>query len=144
MNNELISIWNRLPSQEKMAFGDTYISHDTNLRAWDKPFNELSPLKQKRVLDSVEDFSKVKFHGVIGSGVDTKLTFNRQRYDIGQQIKEIRKAAGITQEQLAGMCGLRQQHIARIEAGKHSFGIDQYLTIIQKLGYEIEFKKAAK
>ena len=58
-------------AQEKMAMGDHYISHETNLKAWDKPFYELSPLKQKRVLQSIEDFSKLSFHGIIGSGIGT-------------------------------------------------------------------------
>ena len=70
-NDELIAIWNELPAQEKMAMGDHYISQETNLKAWDKQFYELSPLKQKRVLQSIEDFSKVSFHGIIGSGINT-------------------------------------------------------------------------
>ena len=68
-NDELITIWNNLHAQEKMAMGDHYITHETNLKAWNKPFSELSKLKQKRVLQSVEDFSKVKNHGIIGSGI---------------------------------------------------------------------------
>lgn len=139
-----IAIWNDLPAQEKMAFGDRYITHETNLKAWDKEFDKLSPLKQKRVLQSVEQFAKIKNHHVVGSGIETDLTFNRGRYDIGQLIKKIREEDGFTQEQLAEMCGLRQPHIARIEAGKHSFGIDQYLNIIDKLGYKVELRKAVK
>lgn len=68
-NDELITIWNNLPAQEKMAMGDHYITHETNLKAWNKPFADLSKLKQKRVLQSVEEFSKVKNHGIIGSGI---------------------------------------------------------------------------
>ena len=144
MTDKNINIWNKLSSQEKMAFGNQYITHETNLKAWDKEYKELSPLKQKRVLQSVEEFSKIKNHMLIGSGIDTELTFNRGRYDIGQCIKKIREEEGLTQEQLSEMCGLRQPHIARIEAGKHSFGIVQYLNIIDKLGYQIELRKAVK
>jgi len=83
--NELIAIWNELPSQEKMAMGDRYITHETNLRAWDKQFDELSPLKQKRVLQSIEDFSKLSFHGIIGSGIDTN-TLEVNRFKNGERI----------------------------------------------------------
>jgi len=68
---EKIKTWNELPSHEKVAMGDHYITHESNLKAWDKPYEELSPLKQKRVIQNIEDFSKVKFHGIIGSGIDT-------------------------------------------------------------------------
>ena len=66
---ELIECWNNLPPQEKMAMGEQYIIHETNLKAWDKPFEQLSKLKQKRVLQRIEEFAKVRFHGVIGSGI---------------------------------------------------------------------------
>ena len=63
MNNEQkISIWNNLPSYEKRAMGDHYITHGSNLEAWNKEFNELSILKQERVLQYVEKFSKIKDH----------------------------------------------------------------------------------
>ena len=68
-NAELIDIWNNLPSQEKMAMGNHYITHETNLKTWDKPFDGLSKLKQKRVLQSVEEFSKLDFHSTIGQGI---------------------------------------------------------------------------
>lgn len=139
--DELVAIWNELPAQEKMAMGSLYITHETNLRAWDKSFHELSPLKQTRVIQSVEEFVKISNHCMLGSGIDTTLTFHRTRYDLGQSIKSIRENEGLTQEDLAERCGLKQPHIARIEAGKHSFGIDQYLDIINKLGYSIELKK---
>lgn len=66
---ELIESWNNLSPEEKMAMGDQYIIHETNLKAWDKPFDQLSKLKQKRVLQRIEEFAKVRFHGVIGSGI---------------------------------------------------------------------------
>ena len=62
------------------------------------------------------------------------------RYDFGNSIKVLREEKGITQEKLAEMVGLKEPHIARIEAGKHSFGIDQYLSIIKELGYILEVK----
>ena len=111
-NDELITIWNELPSQETMAMGDHYISHETNLKAWDKPFYELSPLKQKRVLQSIEDFSKVSFHGIIGSGIDTN-TLEVNKFKNGERIfyeneifKAMKKELKITNSDIAEITGL--------------------------------------
>jgi HTH-type transcriptional regulator/antitoxin HipB len=62
------------------------------------------------------------------------------RVEFGDCIRSLREKKGITQEKLAEMAGLKQPHIARIEAGKHSFGIDQYLSIIKELGVFLEIK----
>ena len=59
-----IAKWNNLPDYEKRAMGDHFITHASNLEAWNKPFDELSPLKQKRVLQYIESFSKVKDHNI--------------------------------------------------------------------------------
>ena len=111
-NDELIAIWNELPSQEKMAMGDHYIAHETNLKAWDKQFDELSPLKQKRVLQSIEDFSKVSFHGIIGSGINTN-TLEVNQFKNGERIfsenelfKAMKKELKITNSDIAEITGL--------------------------------------
>lgn len=62
------------------------------------------------------------------------------RVELGKCIKSLRERKGITQKKLAEMVGLKQPHIARIEAGKHSFGIDQYFSIIKELGVFLEIK----
>ena len=60
-----IDTWNNLPKREKMAMGDHYITHESDLNAWNKPFDQLSELKKERVLQSIEEFSKVKDHKLI-------------------------------------------------------------------------------
>ena len=45
--------WNKLTDNEKMSFGDRWITHDSNLKAWCKPFEELSELKKERVKKSL-------------------------------------------------------------------------------------------
>jgi hypothetical protein len=82
--SELIQIWNTLPAQEKMAFGTRYITHETDLRAWDKNYEELSPLKQQRVLSAVETFADVNNHCVIGSGISTD-TLEKNKFKNGKR-----------------------------------------------------------
>lgn len=111
-NDELITIWNELPSQEKMALGDRYITHETNLRAWDKPFEELSPLKRERVLRDIESFSQIKFHNVIGSGINTN-TLEVNQFKNGERIfsndelfRAMKKELKITNSDIAEITGL--------------------------------------
>lgn len=66
---QLIEKWNALTGTQKAELGDRYITHDTNLRAWVKPFNELSPLKQKRVLQSMANPNLLLPGIMIGTGL---------------------------------------------------------------------------
>lgn len=67
--DELINLWNNLPAQEKIAYGDHWIVNESHLSAWNKPFAELSKLKQERVLQNIESFSQIKDHSIRGSSL---------------------------------------------------------------------------
>ena len=60
------------------------------------------------------------------------------RYRIGMKITAIRKAAGLTQLQLAEKCGMAQPNIARIENGTYATSIDVLSRIAEALGKRIE------
>lgn len=62
-----------------------------------------------------------------------------ERLRIGRRIAEMRKEQGLTQTQLAEQCGLQQAHIARIETGKFSVGIDTLAQIADALNAKVEF-----
>ena len=62
-----------------------------------------------------------------------------ERLRIGQRIAELRKERGLTQTQLAERCGLQQAHIARIEAGRYSVGLDTLAQIADVMGMKIDF-----
>lgn len=71
---------------------------------------------------------------------ETKKTSGRgERLRIGQRIAELRKEQGMTQTQLAERCGLQQAHIARIEAGRYSVGLDTLAQIADAMGMKIDF-----
>ena len=59
-----IKIWDNLSSNEKMSFGERFITHESNLKVWDKLFNDLSELKKQRVISKIESFSKIEDHCV--------------------------------------------------------------------------------
>ena len=64
---------------------------------------------------------------------------NSERLRIGQRIAELRKEQGMTQTQLAERCGLQQAHIARIETGRYSVGLDTLAQIADAMGMKIDF-----
>lgn len=74
-----------------------------------------------------------------------------ERLRIGRRIAELRREyiwpdnteeqphIGMTQAQLAEHCGLQQAHIARIETGRYSVGLDTLAQIAEALGTRIDF-----
>jgi len=70
---------------------------------------------------------------------DITEVFHRVR--IGDRIKELREAAGLSQRELADKCELKQPNIARIETGRYSTGIDVLSKIADALGVKLDFVK---
>lgn len=63
----------------------------------------------------------------------------KERLRIGRRIAEIRKEQALTQAQVAERCGLQQAHIARIETGRYSVGLDTLALIADAMGMKIDF-----
>ena len=63
---------------------------------------------------------------------------NDHRKRIGQRIREIRELS-LTQQELADRTGIQRCHIARIEAGRYSVGLDTLEKIAGALGREVDF-----
>ena len=61
-----------------------------------------------------------------------------KRQEIGRRIAHLRTACGFTQRQLAAKCNLEQSHIARIERGKFSVGLDTLTAIAEALEKEVK------
>lgn len=59
----------------------------------------------------------------------------------GQRIAQVRKQHGMTQQQLADAVGVSREHIARIEAGKYSVGLDILVKVAKALSMELDFVK---
>lgn len=62
-------------------------------------------------------------------------------YEIGQQIKTLREAKKITQEQLAVKCGISRVTLGKVERGElGNTSVKTLDIILASLGLEIEFK----
>ena len=80
-------------------------------------------------------------------GAAATLPFNKskgtmskeeERQRIGQRIADLRKAKGMTQQDLADVTGNQRNHISRIESGKYSVGFDTLQAIAEALGGTID------
>ena len=63
----------------------------------------------------------------------------QERQRIGQHIAQLRKEQGMTQKDLADRVEMQRAHIARIEAGRYSVGLDTLTAIGQALGKRLAF-----
>lgn len=66
------------------------------------------------------------------------MNYEKERQRIGRRIADLRKTRGLTQVQLAERCGMHQGHIARIELGKYSVGLDTLANISSALQCRID------
>ncbi len=57
---------------------------------------------------------------------------------LGERIRELRKAKGLTQEQLAELVGVEPRHISRVEGGYSSPSIERLARIAEILDVPIK------
>jgi DNA-binding XRE family transcriptional regulator len=81
-----------------------------------------------------------KRHGVIGSKERTDFEIKAKSFAIGEMIKEERKLAQLTQEQLADKVGAKKSYISRIENGHSDIQLSTLYKLIEfGLGRKITF-----
>ncbi len=60
--------------------------------------------------------------------------------DLGVYIRQIRKNAGLTQTDAAGLCGVSIPFFNAVENGKGTAQFDKVLHVCQQLGIKLEVK----
>jgi transcriptional regulator with XRE-family HTH domain len=61
--------------------------------------------------------------------------------ELGLLVAQLRNEKGITQLQLSELTGIKRENINRLEAGKHSTGIEILSKVVEVLGYEVKIIK---
>lgn len=65
--------------------------------------------------------------------------------DLGAEVKALREAAGLTQEEVASRVGMRQEALSRFERGRgNDFSAAKLLRLAQALGSDLQLVAAAK
>ena len=57
---------------------------------------------------------------------------------IGQKVKDLRKLAGLTQEELAVRSGVGLRFVRELEQGKHTVRADKVDQVLALFGYHLE------
>lgn len=65
------------------------------------------------------------------------MTKEENRIRIGQDIAELRKQRGMTQQDVSDATAILRPHIARVELGKYNFGFDTLQAIADALDADI-------
>ena len=58
--------------------------------------------------------------------------------DVGSRIKSLRKKKGLTQTELAVLCGFDRTYLSRIEKGKQNLTLETLFLICEKLSISIK------
>lgn len=69
---------------------------------------------------------------------------NSPRADVVRQLKEVRKAEGMTQEHLAELVGTKKSNISRLESGRYNPSLDFLVKVADGLGRQISMKVLTK
>lgn len=57
--------------------------------------------------------------------------------DLAKEIKEMRKAAGLTQNDVSKRAGVGLRFVRELEQGKHTVRLDKVKQVLDLLGYEL-------
>ncbi len=69
---------------------------------------------------------------------------NSPRAEVVRQLKEVRKAEGMTQEHLAELVGTKKSNISRLESGRYNPSLDFLVKVADGLGKQITVKVLSK
>ena len=65
---------------------------------------------------------------------------NATREEVAQQLREVRKSQGMTQELLADHVGTKKSNISRLESGRYNPSLDFLVKVAGGLGKQIQVK----
>ncbi|MCI7242323.1 MAG: helix-turn-helix transcriptional regulator [Lachnobacterium sp.] len=65
---------------------------------------------------------------------------NATREEVAQQLREVRKSQGMTQESLADRVGTKKSNISRLESGRYNPSLDFLVKVAGGLGKQIQVK----
>jgi transcriptional regulator with XRE-family HTH domain len=63
-----------------------------------------------------------------------------EEFEIAQMIVDMRKAAKLTQQELADRLGMKQPQLARLETGKQLPRLDTLANLASQAGYTLELR----
>lgn len=96
-------------------------------------------IPQNMRLTPIEDLITEDF-GEIGTQARDQFEIECDAFVIGEQLKEERIKAGLTQEQLADRIGTKKSFISRVERGHADIQLSTLVKLFQGLGRQISVR----
>ena len=96
-------------------------------------------MKSKMNITPIEDLIIEDF-GEIGTPERDAFEIECDAFIIGEQLKEERKKAGLTQEELAQRIGTKKSFISRVENGKADIQLTTLAKLFQGLGRRVNIQ----
>lgn len=94
---------------------------------------------KKMDLTPIEDLIKEDF-GVVGSPERDQFEMECDAFIIGEQLKDERIRAGLTQEQLANRIGTKKSFISRVENGRADIQLSTLVKLFRGLGRHVSVR----
>jgi DNA-binding XRE family transcriptional regulator len=85
---------------------------------------------------SLDELQNVEF-GNIGTATRDEFDRETEAFCLAQTLKEERKRAGLTQEELADKIGTKKTYISRLENGKADIQLSTLFRIFEGLGKRV-------
>ena len=87
-------------------------------------------------LTPIEDLIAEEF-GAVGTPERDQFDMECDAFIIGEQLKEERQRAGLSQEQLAQKIGTKKSFISRVENGRADIQLSTLVRLFQGLGRQV-------
>lgn len=94
---------------------------------------------KKMNLTPIEDLIKEDF-GAIGTPERDQFEMECDAFIIGEQLKNDRIRAGLTQEQLANRIGTKKSFISRVERGRADIQLSTLVKLFRGLGRHVSVR----
>ena len=88
-------------------------------------------MKKLKNIDTFEKLLEAE-HGKIGTAKRTKFEENSQMFIISEMLKEARKEAHMTQEELADKTGTKKSYISKLENAKGNIQLSTLVRIFEQ------------
>ena len=93
----------------------------------------------KSILTPIEDLITEDF-GAVGTPQRDQFEMECDAFIIGEQLKEERRKAGLTQEQLAERIGTKKSFISRVERGHTDIQLSTLVKLFHGLGRQVRVR----
>lgn len=90
----------------------------------------------KQIITPIEDLIAEDF-GVKGTPEREQFDMECEAFIIGEQLKNERKRAGLTQEELAIRVGTKKSYVSRVERGRADIQLSTLVKLFHGLGRQV-------